>query len=182
MSRALRSATIVFALLSAPAGVSAGNVLYRPAPSVQTPVHVVPPQIRPVRPLPRPPVPVPFGGFGYPQTVVIQPIVVQPAVPRPIRPLSFSPVDPQIVLSRTASGRVVATVPGAVVVPMPASAAVRPYAPPEFHVIGAPSTRHMRGPVKLSHGTTAPEGVQRGPRVIWLKEPEGGRGPLKASD
>jgi hypothetical protein len=43
-----------------------------------------------------------------------------------------------------------------------------PYAPPTFQIIGAPSSRNMQEPVKLTHGVKAPPRMNPEPRIIWL--------------
>jgi hypothetical protein len=43
-----------------------------------------------------------------------------------------------------------------------------PYAPPTFQIIGAPSSRNMQAPVRLTHGVTAPPRTNPEPRIIWL--------------
>jgi hypothetical protein len=56
-----------------------------------------------------------------------------------------------------------------------ARAAPRPYAPPVIYIIGEPSRRHMRGPVNMVHGVSAPRRLDTDPRVIFLNERHGGK-------
>jgi hypothetical protein len=95
------------------------------------------------------------------------------AAPRPVRPLSFHPASPNLVVGKLPSGRVVvAPAPGSYVPSaeemLQQQAARYPYAPPTFHVMGQPSTKHMGRPVRLTHGTPMPAGYNPGPKVIWL--------------
>ncbi len=46
----------------------------------------------------------------------------------------------------------------------------QPYAPPEFKIIGAPTSRNMGSPVRLTHGVKPPETLPTGPKVVWLDE------------
>jgi hypothetical protein len=96
----------------------------------------------------------------------------QPIPLRRVRPLSVSPADPNAVVSRTASGRVfIAPAPGAYVATPEELAYYRqakPYAPPSFQIIGAPSTRDMSGAVRLTYGVKPPASVPTGPKVVWL--------------
>ncbi len=96
--------------------------------------------------------------------------------PRPVRMRSGNPVDPGAIVSLTPSGRVVVSPPPGYVVQYPAvleGAERRPYAPPQFTIIGAPSTRHMGSPVRLTHGVKPPETLATGPKVVWLDQAGG---------
>jgi hypothetical protein len=94
-----------------------------------------------------------------------------PAPRRIVRPLSFEPLDPRATISRTASGRIFMGAPTGVY-PYPESRrAQQPYAQPTFHMIGAPSGRHMGGDLKLTHGAAAPQGLETTPKVVWLSQP-----------
>jgi hypothetical protein len=92
---------------------------------------------------------------------------------RPLRPLSFVPTDPNAVISRLPSGRIVMSpAPGAYVA-SPREVAYykrlqNPYAPPAFHMIGAPSDRYMRRPVALTYGVQPSRRFNPAPKVIWV--------------
>ncbi len=126
----------------------------------------------------RRPVPAPVAEF-YTQPVwrsgeTIVRIVQEETRERPIRPRSMNAVDPGAPISRTPSGRVViGPSPGLLVVSpldLAKGAGARPYAAPEFHIIGAPSSRNMGTAVKLTHGIKPPEALRTGPKVVWLDE------------
>jgi len=113
-------------------------------------------------------------------------LVQRNAAARPkIEPLSVSPVEPGAVVSRTASGRVaIGPPPG--LYGIPAGVVIdavpeRPYAQPAFHIIGAPSTRDMGSPVRLTYGVKPPESFRPGPKVVWLdasgRDAQGGDSP-----
>ncbi|MGL5116136.1 MAG: hypothetical protein ACRC7G_09720 [Beijerinckiaceae bacterium] len=90
---------------------------------------------------------------------------------RAVRPLSFEPLDPRATISRTSSGRIFMGAPTGVY-PYPDKRPARqPYAQPEFHMVGAPSGRHMAGDMKLTHGVAAPQDLVTTPKVVWLDRP-----------
>jgi hypothetical protein len=91
---------------------------------------------------------------------------------RPIRPISVSPVGDTIA-SRLPSGRIsIGAAPGAYVASPRALAYYKrlqhPYAPPAFHMIGAPSGRHMAKAVALTYGVQPERRRPMGPNVIWV--------------
>ncbi len=75
-------------------------------------------------------------------------VVVTPEQSRqaPVTMLSGNPIDPGATISRTPSGSVVIGPPPNLIFVAPLPQAARPYAPPEFHMIGAPSARNMGRP------------------------------------
>lgn len=100
-------------------------------------------------------------------TIVVAPPPSRAA--RPIQPVSVSAIDPDAIVSRTPSGRVVISgSPYGFVGPADDAPPARPYAPPTFHLIGAPTGRNMQGAVRLTHGQPAPAGMQTSPKVVWL--------------
>jgi hypothetical protein len=96
---------------------------------------------------------------------------------RSVRPLSFNVIDPAAVVGRTRSGRVVVYGTS-----LPATAASAPYAPPSVQIIGIAPSQHMRGRMHLTHGVAAPRGLDTAPRVIWLKDHGGEKGPFKDAE
>ena len=80
---------------------------------------------------------------------------------RLVRMRSGAPID---------VGAIVGPRPGMLFAPPPTPAEALPYAPPEFYMIGTPSTRHMGSPVKLTYGVKPPETLKTGPKVVWLNE------------
>jgi hypothetical protein len=200
MRHALRPAIIAAAIL-APAAAFAGSAIHHMPPKSGPPPTASAPQagVRPARlssiPVVRPselgrphrhnrPRYGQFWGFpyAYPPAVVetlVVPAAVEPALRR-IRPRSFNVIDPAAIISRTPSGRVVVSSPGAYhggFAPLSA-----PYAPPSFQFIGAASGRYMGRPVELKHGVAAPAGLPLNPKVVWLKEQPGVAKPLKSAE
>jgi hypothetical protein len=142
-----------------------------PTAAVRTTVPT--PPVAAPRPTPSA-LPFPFS-YGPPAVVVIQQFPVIAAAPRPVRASAFNVIDPWALVGRTPSGRVVIAGPG----PFEPTIRRAPYAPPSFQIIGAPSTRDMRGPVHLKHGVAPPSEMQTGPRVILLQPSKDRKGPLK---
>jgi hypothetical protein len=117
--------------------------------------------------------------YAYPVPVIVAAPPPPPA-PRPVQPLSFNIADPSAVAIRLPSGRVAVRSAGGYW--QRGHAAAQPYAPPVIHIIGQASGQHMRGPVHLVHGVQPPKRLATSPQVIWLKQPSGGRGPLKPAE
>jgi hypothetical protein len=149
----------------------------RPAyPGVAVPVAspVVPGN--PVTPAPQQ-VPVFAGFYPYP-VIVAAPAIIGPVeAARAVRPLSVNVIDSRAVVARTPSGRVVIASAGG---SRRGQHQAQAYAPPVFHMIGAPSAQHMGRPVHVVHGVKPLPNRPTEPRVIWLKEPREGRQPLKS--
>ncbi|MGL4240956.1 MAG: hypothetical protein ACRCTI_07580 [Beijerinckiaceae bacterium] len=126
----------------------------------------------------------PIWAYAWPPVAPVETIAprlapVQPAPLRAIRPNAFNVVDPAALVSRTPSGRVVVRGPDWADA---ATHARQPYAPPSVHIIGAAPTRHMRGPVRMSHGIAAPHDLETKPQVIWLRQPAAGAPPVKGAE
>jgi hypothetical protein len=146
-----------------------------PAAAQQGAVAPLPPAPAPVTP-PLQSLPYWFGGYPYPATVVVA--APPPPAPRLVQPLSFHLADPSAVAIRLPSGRI--AVRGVGGYRQRGHSMARPYAPPTIQIIGKASGQHMRGPVHLVHGVQPPKRLATSPQVIWLKQPAGGRGPLKS--
>jgi hypothetical protein len=121
-------------------------------------------------------------GYGYdgPAAVGAPAPTVDEPLPRRVKPRSVVVLDPRIVVSRTPSGRIFIGHPVGPYGFDQQKAA--PYAPPEIHIIGAASNRHMRGPIHLTHGVKPGSGMAMAPKVVWLKQPPRGQGPLKSAE
>jgi hypothetical protein len=105
---------------------------------------------------------------GYPETTIVN-VLPPTRVRKPLQPVSVSAIDPEAIVSRTPSGRIVISgSPLGFAGPAEAAPTARPYAPPTFHLIGAPTGRNMQGAVRLTHGQRAPAGLQTTPKVVWL--------------
>jgi hypothetical protein len=168
-------------------------------PPLAVPPVAMPRPAPPLRPMPPPRIPgpfatpggprggpafVPFRPFGpgfYPYPVIVETAQTAAPVagPRPaVRPVSVNVLDPFAVVTRAPSGRVV--IAGGAGWGPPGDEAARPYAPPAFHLIGAPSGRHMGRPVHVVHGVPSASDRPTEPKVIWLKEPRAARGAVKS--
>lgn len=122
-----------------------------------------------------------FGNSGFYDTVLFDRLEQQPVIvplrqidsqPR-LQPLSFTPADPNATVARLPSGRIAVTAPPGSFNPTAREQAEferqqRPYAPPSFQIIGAPSRRHQGKPVALSYGEPPKPDFNPDPRVIWL--------------
>jgi hypothetical protein len=176
-SASLSSAVLSLIALTAAAGFAQADVRGRAAPGA-FPIVVPPP-----KPIAAPTFHArrdrlggaPAGRIVTEQVWRTEPTIIEVVDPEPrrlpIRMRSGNPIDPGAVLARTPSGRVViGPPPGVLITAQPALAEARPYAPPEFHMIGASSSRHMGSPVRLTHGIKPPEALRTGPKVVWLNE------------
>ncbi len=105
------------------------------------------------------------------ERTIIQVIQEEPPGRR-LRMRSGHPIDPGATIRRAPSGRIVIGPPPGLLLtaPLAQGAVAQPYAPPEFTIIGAPSSRNMGSPVRLTHGVKPPETLQTGPKVVWLDQ------------
>jgi hypothetical protein len=121
-------------------------------------------------------------GYGYGTPTALEPAAAAADEQRPrrVKPRSVVVLDPRVVVARTPSGRIFIghpVEPNGVGLPGAA-----PYAPPEIHMVGAASRRHMRGPIRLTHGVQPPVGMATTPKVVWLKQPPTRGGAFKAAE
>jgi hypothetical protein len=170
-------------------GHASGPAPKHQPPAMHAPIRPPHPQMRPpvAQPVPKPvampiapvrPIARPFGpGYARP------PIGERPQRPGervyggfypypvylPGPPQVVDVPDPEVRLSRRAARRAFIAA-GGNYAPYGGEVAT-PYAPPVFHIIGAPSSRHMARTVHLVHGVQAGPQGSLDPKVIWLEKP-----------